>query len=311
MNIQQFQYVLALAEYRHFQTAAEKCFVSQSTLSTMIGKLEEELGIKIFDRKTKPVGLSREGVVLLQQMKRISKEIDSLQELTQELKGEIKGSLSISVIPTIAPFLLPRFLSSFAEQYPDLQIDVREQNTAEIVRGLRSRELDIGILSTPIREEELVEHHLYDEPFVFFNMEQEKRGVVHSKNIDVSRLCLLEEGHCMRTQILSLCDYYEKELNVHLHFRFRAGSVHSLLRFVIANRASTLLPYLASLELDAEHQKKLSHFEAPRPYRRVGLVVHRHFVKHKLRKLLQKEIEESILPLLDDAQTEGLPLFPL
>jgi len=311
MNIQQFQYVLALAEYRHFQTAAQKCFVSQSTLSTMIGKLEEELGIQIFDRKKKPVGLSQEGKVLLSQLKRIVKEIDSLEELTQELKGEVKGSLSISVIPTIAPFLLPRFLPNFARQFPDLQVDVREQNTSEIIRHLHRRELDIGILSTPVQEEELVEHHLYDEPFVYFNMQQEEKGTVRSKNIDVSRLCLLEEGHCMRTQILELCDFYEKELNEHLNFRFRAGSVHSLLRFVIANRASTLLPYLAALELDAEHQTKVSHFEAPMPYRQVGLVVHRHFVKDKLRKHLQHDIQEAILPLLEMQTDEGIHLSPM
>jgi len=311
MNIQQFQYVLALAEYRHFQTAAQKCFVSQSTLSTMIGKLEEELGIQIFDRKKKPVGLSQEGTVLLGQLKRIVKEIDSLEELTQELKGEVKGSLSISVIPTIAPFLLPRFLPNFARQFPDLQVDVREQNTSEIIRHLHRRELDIGILSTPVQEEELVEHHLYDEPFVYFNMQQDEKGTVRSKNIDVSRLCLLEEGHCMRTQILELCDFYEKELNEHLNFRFRAGSVHSLLRFVIANRASTLLPYLAALELDAEHQTKVSHFEAPMPYRQVGLVVHRHFVKDKLRKHLQHDIQEAILPLLEMQTDEGIHLSPM
>src|SRR6056297_36385 len=311
MNIQQFQYVLALAEYRHFQTAAQKCFVSQSTLSTMIGKLEEELGIQIFDRKKKPVGLSQEGKVLLGQLKRIVKEIDSLEELTQELKGEVKGSLSISVNPTIAPFLLPRFLPNFARQFPDLQVDVREQNTSESIRHLHRRELDIGILSTPVQEEELVEHHLYDEPFVYFNMQQDEKGTVRSKNIDVSRLCLLEEGHCMRTQILELCDFYEKELNEHLNFRFRAGSVHSLLRFVIANRASTLLPYLAALELDAEHQTKVSHFEAPMPYRQVGLVVHRHFVKDKLRKHLQHDIQEAILPLLEMQTDEGIHLSPM
>ncbi len=311
MNIQQFQYVLALAEYRHFQTASQKCFVSQSTLSTMIGKLEEELGVQIFDRKKKPVGLSQEGTVLLRQIQRIVKEIDSLEELTHELKGEAKGSLSISVIPTIAPFLLPRFLSNFARQFPELEIDVREQNTSEIIRSLHSRELDIGILSTPIKEETLNEHHLYDEPFVFFNMQQDEKGTVHSKNIDVSRLCLLEDGHCMRTQILELCDFYEKELNEHLNFRFRAGSVHSLLRFVIANRASTLLPYLAALELDADHQSKVSYFESPMPYRSVGLVVHPHFVKHKLRKYLQQAIQDAILPVLQTEAEGGMQLSPL
>ena len=107
MNIHQFQYILALAEHRHFEKAAEKCFISQSTLSTMISKFEDEVGIMVFDRKKKPVDITSEGMLVIEQLKKINKEIESLHEVTNELKGEVKGKLTIAVIPTIAPFLLP------------------------------------------------------------------------------------------------------------------------------------------------------------------------------------------------------------
>ena len=126
MNIQQFNYILALAEFRHFELAAEKCNITQSTLSTMISKFEEEIGIEIFDRKKKPVQVTKEGSTIIEQLKIITTDIDQLKELTKEVKGEIKGNLTLSVIPTIAPFLLPLFLQDFAAKFPNLNIVVRE-----------------------------------------------------------------------------------------------------------------------------------------------------------------------------------------
>jgi len=119
MNIRQIEYVLAVAEQRHFETAAEQCFISQSTLSTMISKFEEEIGIPIFDRKRKPVEITTEGRLIIDQLRLISKNIDQLNQLADEMKGVVKGKLKIAVIPTIAPFLLPLFLKEFATQFPE------------------------------------------------------------------------------------------------------------------------------------------------------------------------------------------------
>jgi LysR family hydrogen peroxide-inducible transcriptional activator len=169
MNIQQLQYVLAVAENRHFELAAQKCFITQSTLSTMISKFEDEIGLQIFDRKNKPVSITTEGQIIIEQLKNIINDIEQLNELVKEIKGEIKGNLSISVIPTIAPYLLPLFMQSFASKFPDLNIKVKEQTTHEIIRNLKSRELDIGIISIPVEDKDIVEHKLYDEPFVFYD----------------------------------------------------------------------------------------------------------------------------------------------
>lgn len=311
MNIQQFQYVLAVAENKHFELAAAKCFVTQSTLSTMISRFEEELGIKIFDRKKKPVELTTEGKLLIEQLKNITNDIDQLEELAKEIKGELKGHLTISVIPTIAPFLLPLFLQSFAIKFPDLNITVREQTTQEIIRDLKSRELDIGIISIPMHDKDIVELKLYDEPFVFYNAGIANGRATSVSKIDRSNLCLMEEGHCMRTQIVNLCGVNKKQAHFKLNFEFKAGSIDSLLRFVKANRATTLLPYLSVLDFSEQEKKQLSTFAAPVPYRSVGLVVHRHFVKKKILNMLQKDITEKVGKVLPQKNMKGEKLSPV
>lgn len=305
MNIQQLQYVLAVAENRHFETAAEKCFVTQSTLSTMISKMEDEIGIQIFDRKKKPVEITSEGIQIIEQIKIILNELDKLHELNGEIKGEIKGNLTIAVIPTIAPFLLPLFLQKFAARFPNLNITVEEHTTEEIIRLIKSRQLDIGILSTPLMEKELTEFHLYDEPFVFYDASTKGKGDVTVKKIDLSNLCLLEEGHCMRTQVLKLCDLNKRKIHPQLNFEFKAGSIDSLLRFVRANKATTLLPWLATVDMNHSEKSHMSEFVDPIPYRSIGIVVHRHFVKKKILHELQSSIIEQVTSLLPENKKKG------
>jgi LysR family hydrogen peroxide-inducible transcriptional activator len=311
MNIHQFQYVLALAENRHFETAAEKCFISQSTLSTMILRFEEEIGVPIFDRKKKPVEVTLEGQRVIQQLKKITKEIQGLKEVANELKGEVSGKLTIAVIPTIAPYILPLFLHRFAAQFPKLEIEVREHTTTEIIRMIKSRDLDIGIISIPILDNELIEYHLYDEPFVYYDTGIKNKKQVQEKHLRLDNLCLLEEGHCMRNQVLELCDYHNRVLKNKLNFNYKAGSIDGLLRFVRANNASTLLPLLAALDLSKEEQKRVSKFMEPVPFRSVGIVVHQHFVKHQVRELLQTEILSEVKKRLPRHASDGRQLAPI
>jgi LysR family transcriptional regulator, hydrogen peroxide-inducible genes activator len=311
MNIQQFQYIITLAELRHFEQAAEKCFVTQSTLSTMISKFEEEISIQLFDRKKKPVKLTKEGLVVVEQLKQIVKEIDNLQMVVNELKGIESGKLSIAVIPTIAPFLLPHFLSEFANSFAKLDIHVSEQTTSEIIRQLKSRDLDIAIVSIPIVDKDLIEIKLYDEPFVYYDSMFHKESLVTTNDLDVSKLCLLEEGHCMRTQMLELCDFHKKQLKNMLNFRYKAGSIDSLLRFVKANDATTLLPYLSIIGMADSDLDKIRYFTNPVPYRSVGIVVHRNFVREKVLQALKEKIQSKISPLIPQNLESGKMLMPL
>jgi len=311
MNIQQFQYIIAVSEEENFDKAAAKCFITQSTLSTMISKFENEIGIKIFDRKTKPVSVTKEGAVIIAQLKIIDYQIRALDETIHELKGEIKGALKIGIIPTVAPFILPLFLQNFAVQHPNLQIEVLELTTSEIVKQLKSRDLDVGIVSTPLLDKDLQEIHLYNEAFLWFD---ESENEIQKKKdltaLDLENFWLLEEGHCMRTQVLRICDLDTCDYNATLNIKFKAGSIDSLLRFVKSNHGKTLLPYLATLNFTEEEKKKLTSFKAPIPTRSIGLIVHKHFVKKNLLKLLQEAIINKVQPLLPKNNAEEQILAP-
>lgn len=310
MNIQQFRYILALATYRHYETAAGKCYISQSTLSTMISKFEEEIGLQIFDRKKKPVAITNEGQIIINHLKIVMNEINELEELVQEVKGEIKGHLKISVIPTIAPFLLPLFLQKFAHKYSELNIEVREQTTEEIIRLIKAREIDIGIVSTPLEERDILEINLYKEPFVYFGFHERKRKTISQQELNLSNLCLLEEGHCLRTQIINLCEMQKESLQSTFSFDYRAGSIDSLLRFVKANKAATLIPYLATLDMTTSEKNQILAFDDPVPYRSVSLVTHRHFVKKKVLNKLHKAIMDSIRTKIPEVNHDSILFTP-
>lgn len=311
MNIQQFQYILAVSEFKHFEKAAEKCCISQSTLSTMISKFEEEIGVKIFDRRKKPVGLTLEGTIIIEQLKVITKDIEQLHELTKEIKGEVAGNMNLSVIPTVAPFLLPVFLQEYALQFPDLKIEVREETTEEIRKKLKSREIDIGIVSIPLHDNDLMEIKLYDEPFLFYDTGHAYNEKVSVKQLMKKSLCLMEEGHCMRTQVSELCNHNFIKNKSSLNFEYKAGSIDSLIRFVKSNHNATLLPSLATLSFSNEEREHLSDFIPPIPYRTIGLVVHRHFVKRKMLSSLQKSIVEKMVEILPSLEIEGHMLNPI
>lgn len=307
MNIQQFQYILAVAELRHFEQAAEKCFVTQSTLSTMIGRFEEEVGIRIFDRKTKPMSVTQEGEKIIQQLRIILKEIDSLGNIMQEMKGEMVGELRLGVIPTVAPYVLPLFLSKFANAFPKVKVIVEEMTTPEVQKGLKSRTLDVGIVAIPLTDDELQEYPLYKEAFLLFDCYSKKRvKSMAMEDIDYEHLWLMQEGHCLRTQVEQICELSNSCTSSALNFEFKAGSIDSLIRFTKANKGITLLPYLATLDLTAADRVRLASFKNPIPVRSIGLVVHKHFVKKRMLEELQSIILTYVAPQLPNVTEERL-----
>lgn len=295
MNIQQFQYVLAVVDLKNFEAAAEKCFVTQSTLSTMIRKFEGEIGIKIFNRKTKPVSITAEGKEIIKRLRIVLNEIDALENLVQELKGEMIGELKIGIIPTIAPYLLPLFLTDFASTFPKVKMVVKEMTTAQIQKELKIRNIDIGILALPLEDPQLEETPLYSEPFLLYDCSGE---IVNDKvsvgNLDYSKLCLLQEGHCLRTQVQRICDLSNESTKTGLNFEFESGSMDSLLRITEARKGMTILPYLASIDVTKKVKNKLVEFSAPVPVRSVGLITHKFFVKKKLLIELKNTIQKSV-----------------
>lgn len=299
MNIQQFQYVLAVLDSKNFEMAAEKCFVTQSTLSTMIKKLEDQLGILIFNRGTKPVSVTTEGRQIIERLRIIINEIDQLDNLVQELKGEMIGDLRIGIIPTIAPYLLPRFLPVFADKFTKVRILVKEMSTDQMQRDLKMGNLDVGILALTLGDKELIEKELFTEPFLIYDCRKVRKvSKICSKKLDYSKLWLLEEGHCLRTQVHKICDRSKASPQRNSNFEFESGSMDSLIRFTKVNNGMTIIPYLASIDFPVEEKGNLIEFEQPTPVRSIGLVTHKHFVKTMLLDELQKVILESVAGLL-------------
>lgn len=296
MTLVQLQYIIALDDYRHFALAAEHCHVTQPTLSMQIQKLESEMGIQIFDRSKYPVVPTEMGEELIKQARKIQSEIAVFDDLVQVRKGIVSGELKIGIIPTLAPYLLPLFIQSFTSNHPNVKLVVTEMTTENIMAKLREGRIDVGILVTPLHDNTLTEHVMFYEELLAYTSPKNSvynKTYVLPKDIDPQKLWLLEEGHCFRSQILNLCEL-RKASRDKIHFEYEAGSLETLRRMVDLNDGITILPELATLDLNAQQIRSLREFKKPAPMREVSLVVHRDFVKRRLIEVLKEEILNSI-----------------
>ena len=296
MTFVQLEYIVALDTCRHFAQAAAKCFVTQPTLSMQIQKLEEELGVKIFDRSKQPVLPTSSGKEIIEQARKILAERDLLTENIDAKKGIVNGELKVGVIPTIAPYLLPLFIPSFTKKFPQVKLIVNELTTELIVSRLRDGKIDVGILVTPLLEQGIQEQVLFYEELVAYiskNNDSYKKTYLLDKDIDPNKLWLLEEGHCFRSQILNLCEL-RKSSREGSHFEYEAGSLETLRRMVDMNDGVTILPELATIDFSAKQQQQLRKFKHPPPVREVSLVTHRRFAKKKLVELFRQAIEDAV-----------------
>jgi LysR family hydrogen peroxide-inducible transcriptional activator len=296
MTFVQLEYVIAVASYQHFAKAAEHCYVTQPTLSMQIHKLEKELGIKIFDRSKQPVVATEAGKQVIEQARRIIAERNVLAEKVQSFKGVLTGELKVGIIPTLAPYLLPLFITRFTKKYPEVKLTVNEITTEVLITRLREGRIDAGILVTPLNENGIKEQPLfYEELMAYVSRKNEayQKTYMLPQDIDPNKLWLLEEGHCLRSQIVNLCEL-RKASREGSHFEYEAGSIETLRRMVELNDGITILPELATLTLTNKQFELIRHFKKPTPMREVSIVVHRDFVKKRLIDALRKEINDSI-----------------
>lgn len=296
MTITQLEYIIAVDTYRHFSVAAEQCFVTQPTLSMQIQKLEEDLGIKIFDRSKQPVIPTEPGEEVIKQARVIIHEVKMMHQNIKDRKGLMEGELRIGIIPTLAPYLLPLFLQSFLNKYPDIKIRVKEMTTELLVEKLKAGRIDAGLLVTPLQDNSIIEYPLFYEELVAYVSKSNaafKKNYVLADDIDLKELWLLEEGHCFRSQIISLCEL-KKQSNLQSHFEYEAGSVETLRKMVEMNKGITILPELATIDFSVKQQNMIRHFKSPAPVREVSLVTHRNYVKKKLVDVLKEEVLKSL-----------------
>lgn len=296
MNLQQLEYVVAVDKHRHFVTAAEQCFVTQATLSMMIKKLESELGVQIFDRSRQPVIPTSIGEAIILQAKQILFESNKLKELIQTNTSTIAGEIRLAIIPTLAPYLLPLFLSNLLKAYPLIRLTIFENTTSQIIKKLENEEIDLGILALPVHNQKLVEIPLFTEDFVLYSSimnDQNLNDHIDPSEIEIEKLWLLEEGHCLRDQVINLCGL-KKDEKLLKRIDFAAGSIETLKSMVEINQGLTILPKLALHNFNKEQLKQIKYFNNPIPNREIGIVHNRYYTKTTLITVLKEFIIESV-----------------
>lgn len=298
MTLTQLKYIIAVDRYRHFATAAEKSYVTQPTLSMQIHKLEDELGVTIFDRSKSPVIPTEIGEKIIAQAKKIIKQSKHIEDLATLTDDKLRGTFRIGIIPTIAPYLLPLFLRNFREKYPDVHLIFEEVVTNKLLDLLNQDHLDIGIIATPADRGNIFEEDLYYEPFLGYVSEDHplaKKKHLSVDDLDVTNLWLLNEGHCFRDQTVKLCKKFRQDKLDDPKIEFESGNLETLKQLVEQNFGMTLLPYLAKNQINEQCAKAhLREFDDPVPRRKVRIVYGREYLKKNIIEAFKKEILTAI-----------------
>lgn len=293
MTLQQLEYIVAVEKYRHFAKAAESCHVTQSTLSMMIQKLEQELEINIFDRKTQPIEPTPIGVTLLAQAKVILYNAKQFKELALNEKEQESGKVTFGIIPTVAPYILPKLFNILQERNPNINLHVKEITTSEIINQLEKAEIDMALLATPLNNPNLLEIPIYYERFfAYVSPTEPLYNIINEyemRHLPTDHLWILKEGHCLRNQVMRLC-----ESESGFSTTYEAGSIDTLVKIVDTNGGYTIIPEL-HLDLLSEKQKaNVRPIVNPEPNREISLVVRNDYVKEKLLNVIAKNISDTI-----------------
>ena len=293
MTLTQLEYVVAVATYKSFVASADKCFVTQPTLSMQIQKLEDELGVRIFDRNKHPIVITDIGELIVEQAKTILAKSEQMQEVIQLERKKLSGDFRLAVIPTVAPNILPGLLENFSKANPEVKLRVTEMETNQIILALKNNEIKAALLSTPLEDSSIVEHPLYYEPFVAYlhpGEEALKKRLIKPEDVALERIWLLNEGHCMRNQVINLCSENVEKLQAARRYWYESSNVETLRRMVEKNGGMTILPEMATLEFTEDQQDNLRYFEDPEPVREISLVTTDHFVRDSVLQSLSEEI---------------------
>ncbi|MEM6964124.1 MAG: LysR substrate-binding domain-containing protein [Bacteroidota bacterium] len=289
MTIQQLQYVVALDTHRHFVKAAKSRHVAQPTLTLQVKKLEDEIGLVLFDRSSKPLVPTPLGKIFIEKTRTILNEIAELKETVNTNRENIEGEFRIGMIPTLLPNLLPLFITDFIQNHPKTKLIIDELQSEKIIELLLQKELDIGILATPLNERHIREVPLFYEPFMVYTNQKDEALIkkqVLNRQLRPEGLWLLQKGHCFRNHTLNVCQFDASKQ--HKNIALEGGSIATLKKMVQTISGYTLIPELAYDEkTDAPY---VIPFSKPQPVREISIVTHKHFFKEKLIIELRKSI---------------------
>ncbi len=275
MNIRDLEYLLAVAELKHFRKAAEQCHVSQPTLSGQLKKLESYLGVQLFERSNRKVLLTLAGEEIAARAQRILNEVEGIERYAHSRNKPMSIPIRLGLIPTLAPYLLPLITQNIHARFPDMRVFLNEAQTDVLIGQLRSGKLDLLILAVPVEgTEDLVSVPLFEEPFLLAVPEKHplaNRDVVRHQDLRQEEVLLLEDGHCLRGQALDICFNAGARENTN----YRATSLETLRHMVAAGAGITLVPKLATRHEDPAQMVRYIEFKQPQPTRTVGMMFRR------------------------------------
>ena len=291
MTITQLEYLLAVANYGSFSLAAEKCFVTQPSLSMQVKNLEEELGVIVLDRSKKPVLPTDAGLAVIRQAKEAVQAFAMVREVVSDLQNEISGTLRLGVIPTIAPYLLHRFIPDFVRKCPKVELQIREMMTGNIIRALDRDMLDAAIMAGGTSPEGIREEELFNDRFFAYVSTDHplcQRSNIRIEDIDVRHLLLLSEGNCLRDQVIELC---QAQKNIARQYSFESGSLETLMR-IVDNTPNliTIIPEMVADYIDEKHRPQVKTLAKGAASRKITIAVRRTYVKRSLIDALKESV---------------------
>lgn len=299
MTLTELRYVLAVARERHFGRAAESCFVSQPTLSVGVKKLEEELGIELFERAKNEIAITPLGERFVEQAQRVMEGVDELKAIAQFGKDPLVGPLKIGVIYTIGPYLLPSLIPQIHQLAPGMPLIIEENFTAVLSEKLKHGELDAIIISRPFNLPGTESVDLYDEPFVVVlpaNHPWEKQQHINPANLAGENLLLLGSGHCFRDQVIAACpECIRSSSDESMQKTFEGSSLETIKYMVASGVGITVFPVTSISNEQQNRLLRFRPFDEPVPERRVSLVWRNSFTRLKALECLQQAVTNSAL----------------
>lgn len=306
MTLQQMEYIVAVDKYRHFAKAAESCGVSQSTLSSLVQKLEFELDVTLFDRNSHPVKPTAVGEEVLSRAKQLLFNAAQVRELVAARKGESIGKVSLGVISTVAPYLLPKMFKYLSVTHPDIQLHVEEARVSAIISQLERGELDVALLATPLNNSELLEIPIYRERLMaYVSPDAPIYNDTHlqTNRLPVESVWVLREGYCPNHGIFPFCNNAAGRQTV-----YEAGSVETLVKIVDENGGYAVIPELHVPLLRKCQRANVRILIDPEPTREIAFVVHRNFVRERLLNILADAIKTVIPPTMVNRRMKNFPI---
>jgi LysR family hydrogen peroxide-inducible transcriptional activator len=289
MTLQQLRYIVTLDQERHFARAAERCSVTQPGLTIQLKNLEDEVGVKIFDRTRVPLVPTAVGREIIDRAKKVLLEVDGIQNFVVNKKNDLQGTITLGVIPTLSPYLVPIFIRTLEHALPKIKFVIREASTGELINGLETGSIDVALMSTPTGHARLKEFPVFNEPFVAYLHAEHpsaREKYYHLREKDKIELLLLQEEYCFNAQLLDICDKNKKKMSQ--QFSYEISSIETLKNMVRAALGFAVVPWLSVMnELQDGYCKS---FKEPVPVREISLVVTDSFT----RKLLLEKMSETI-----------------